>query len=169
MSSSTGEPSHSNAGPNDIRGPGYETSDANPRAILVFLGFLGVALCATLFVVWLVFRHFSVSEVGPPPASSFAEVRQVPSGPQLQVEPRTDLLEMRAKQQQQLESYAWEDRKSGVVRIPIEKAMDLLMQKGLPVLPSATVQQSAPVKAAKKEKTSAAGISAALKEPGAND
>ena len=49
---------------------------------------------------------------------------------------REDLQKIYAKQQQELESYAWEDRKAGVVRIPIERAMDLLLEKGLPVMPS---------------------------------
>ena len=53
-----------------------------------------------------------------------------------------DLQKMYAKQQQELETYAWEDRKAGIVRIPIERAMDLLLEKGLPVVPSGAEGQS---------------------------
>ena len=56
--------------------------------------------------------------------------------------PREDLQRILAKQQQKLETYGWEDRQAGTVRIPIERAMDLLLQKGLPVANPATPGQS---------------------------
>ncbi len=38
----------------------------------------------------------------------------------------------RDREAAELESYGWIDRKSGIVRIPIDRAMDLLAQRGLP-------------------------------------
>jgi hypothetical protein len=52
------------------------------------------------------------------------------------VNSREDLLETQARQRQELETYSWEDRNAGIVRIPIDRAIDLLLQKGLPVIPS---------------------------------
>lgn len=112
---------------------GYEGSDANVRGVLMFLVYLALGMVASCLFCWWLFRYFSVAEKTPAPASPFAETRQLPSGPQLQVNPRQDLLRFRAGQQQSLDSYAWEDRDAGTVRVPIDRAMELLLQKGLPV------------------------------------
>jgi hypothetical protein len=50
-----------------------------------------------------------------------------------------DILE---KQDQTLASYDWVDKDKGVVRIPIDKAMELLAQRGLPVVPQGAGQAS---------------------------
>jgi hypothetical protein len=49
------------------------------------------------------------------------------------VNPREDWLRFRQEQEQALETYAWENRSAGTVRVPIEEAMELLVKKGLPV------------------------------------
>lgn len=122
--------------------PGYETRDANTRGVLGFLVVLFVVINVVLFGTWRLFRYYSVADLSPAPASSFADERQVPPAPELEVHGREDFQKMYAEQQQELETYAWEDRQAGVVRVPIERAMDLLLQKGLPVMPSATEGQS---------------------------
>jgi len=52
--------------------------------------------------------------------------------PNLQINPQADLLALRARETSELESYGWMDRKAGRVRIPIDRAMDLLVLRGLP-------------------------------------
>ncbi len=42
---------------------------------------------------------------------------------------------LRAEQQEVLSSYGWIDEENGVVRIPVERAMSLLVERGLPVQP----------------------------------
>jgi hypothetical protein len=54
-------------------------------------------------------------------------------GPQLQISPRLDLHYFRAQEDKQLTNYAWVDRSAGVVRVPIERAMELVLERGLPV------------------------------------
>jgi hypothetical protein len=164
-----GETGHGIPAENAVPGPGYEVQDANPRAVLWFLAGLFIVICLTMFATWLMFRRFSVSEVAPPSASSFADVREVPAGPQLQPDPRTNLLETRSKQQQELDSYSWEDRKAGIVRIPIERAMDLLLQKGLPVLPNAAQEGTAPAKMAAAPRPTTGADAANGKGPTGND
>jgi hypothetical protein len=39
---------------------------------------------------------------------------------------------LRAREEGVLESYGWVDQKAGIVRIPIEEAMRLLAERGLP-------------------------------------
>src|SRR2546425_12566777 len=113
--------------------PAYETRDADVRVVFRFLVVLGLALVFTLVLCWGLFRYFSATEAEPNPASPFAGTRQLPSGPQLQVNPREDWLKFHAAQQQALESYAWENRQTGTVRVPIERAMELLLERGVPV------------------------------------
>jgi hypothetical protein len=114
--------------------PGYETRDANASGVFRFLVALGIVLTVTGLVCWGLFRFFSAHDVSQAASESpFADTRQLPLGPQLQVNPREDWLKFRQEQEKSLETYAWENRTAGTVRVPIEEAMDLLVKKGLPV------------------------------------
>jgi hypothetical protein len=114
--------------------PGYETRDANARGIFNSLMALGIALVVIGLVCWGLFRYFSAHDVNQAASDSpFADTRQLPLGPQLQVNPREDWLRFREEQEKSLETYAWENRSAGTVRVPIEEAMELLVKKGLPV------------------------------------
>jgi hypothetical protein len=80
------------------------------------------------------FRYFSAHAMDQAASDSpFAGTRQLPLGPQLQVNPREDWLKFREEQERALETYAWENRTAGTVRVPIEVAMELLVKKGVPV------------------------------------
>jgi hypothetical protein len=113
--------------------PGYQTRDANVRGVSSFIKYLSLLLVFALLLCWGLFRYFSANQAGPALASPFAGNRQSPPVPGLQVNPREDWLNFQAKQLQSLESYGWENRDTQTVRIPIERAMDLLLKKGLPV------------------------------------
>jgi hypothetical protein len=47
--------------------------------------------------------------------------------------PVTDMVEMNREQRADIESYAWIDRRQGLVRIPIADAKRILVARGLPV------------------------------------
>jgi len=53
--------------------------------------------------------------------------------PKLEEDERGQLNGIRLREEQTLYSYGWVDEKAGTVHIPIERAMDLLVQRGLPV------------------------------------
>jgi hypothetical protein len=55
----------------------------------------------------------------------------LPPAPRLQVHPKDDLLSLQRTERQQLTSYAWIDRDRRIVRIPIERAMELVAERGL--------------------------------------
>jgi hypothetical protein len=57
----------------------------------------------------------------------------IPAGPRLQVNGHEDLLDYLNQQQHVLDTYGWVDQKAGVVRVPIDQAMDMLLKNGLPV------------------------------------
>jgi hypothetical protein len=143
------------AKPHNVSAPasGYETRDANAGGVFKFLVALGIVLVATALVCWGMFRFFSAHAMNQAASDSpFADTRQLPLGPQLQVNPREDWLKFRDEQEHSLKTYAWENRTAGTVRVPIEEAMELLVKKGLPVQGAPSEQQPAPQAAADAKK-----------------
>jgi hypothetical protein len=71
------------------------------------------------------------------------EIKKFPE-PRLERNERVEINDFRLKEEQTLNSYGWVDEKAGVVRIPIERAMQLIAQRGLPTTPKAgTIPPSA--------------------------
>ncbi len=113
----------------------YERRDMSVRLIGTFLAGLIVTVIVVLLLMGWLFDYFQAREAQRDlPPSPLAEARQVPSGPILQVAPRQDLKAMRIEEDALLHSYGWVDQKTGIVRIPIDRAMKLLAQRGLPAL-----------------------------------
>jgi hypothetical protein len=110
--------------------PGYEQTDVNVIAV----GKFGIALLlATILAMALlvgVFNYFKTQEGGE--ARTIDPVKIFPE-PQLEKTPIPDLKAVRAAEDQVLSTYGWVDQSKGVVRIPIAKAMDMVVAKGLPV------------------------------------
>ncbi len=52
-----------------------------------------------------------------------------------------DLADLHAREDLLLDHYTWVDRPGGVVRIPIDRAMELIAQRGLPVIQGSDAQQ----------------------------
>ena len=121
------------SGPGDKPRRGYETSDANIRNLIIAGVFLCCLAIAGLLVSAGVFHYFVGHQGLGPPASPFENVRMLPPEPRLQVSAPKDLKQYKAAQAEILNSYGWVDQNAGVVRIPIHRAMDILLQKGLPV------------------------------------
>jgi len=111
---------------------GYETRDANPASIVKF----GVGLAILLIVVAIgmrwVFGFYAHTQNLGPAASPFENARTLPPSPRLQVTPQADIHSYWEKQQEILNSYGWVDEHNGVVRIPIDRAMRLVIERGLP-------------------------------------
>ena len=117
-----------------------EAAEVNFTGVLIFLGILALML---VFVYVSLSGYFGSltrratqrderlmqQRVLPAVAASRAYFPQ----PNEQVSPRDDLRELRAREDAELNSYGWIDRKAGAVRIPIDRAMELILQRGLPV------------------------------------
>lgn len=114
----------------------HEESDVNIGAIFKIGTGLVILAAAIHVVVWLVFMYFDRREAtnlrAQYPLAAGQELR-LPPAPRLQVTPRQDLRDLRAREDQVLNSYQWVDRSAGVVRIPIEEAMKKTVERGLPV------------------------------------
>jgi hypothetical protein len=125
---------------NDNANPGYETTDVSPRAPWFVAAGL-VAGVAIVFVVitWMIHSMHrrdaaSREQTGNDRVTAaVSATRPRFPEPRLQVAPEVDLAALRARDDAALNTYGWVDRKAGVVRIPIERAMDLVAQRGLPV------------------------------------
>jgi hypothetical protein len=107
-------------------GPRYEVRDANVRRLLQF----GVSLCVVIVLVLFgmakLMAYLTTRQPGGRPISPLATTQQLPPSPRLQITPRLDLAQKREAENAVLNSYAWIDRSNGTVRIPIDRAMELI-------------------------------------------
>ena len=113
----------------------HEESDVNVRAILMFGGgLLAVALVVHLFLFWLQGFYASRTERAETTLYPMAagQQDQLPPQPRLQENPQQELQDLRAKQEALLTGYGWVNKEAGIARIPIEDAMRIVVERGLP-------------------------------------
>ncbi len=111
---------------------GRERRDIHIRKVTIYGTAMLLAICLTgVGVTVLVFKKLTVEDKSTslPP---FLDTQQPPPEPRLQTNPPLDLSRYRAIEEAQLHSYGWIDRGNGVVRIPIERALEIVVQNGLP-------------------------------------
>ena len=128
------------------RGSGFEPRDANVRGLLQFAFLMAVVLAVTLVAMRWALDYFNkVEPLGPPvsPLVSATQREPLPS-PFLQVHPHGELEDYCAKQDQQINTYGWVDQQSGIVRIPIDRAMDMSLQRGFPARAASETPPSMP-------------------------
>jgi hypothetical protein len=122
----------------------FEHRDINAWAVYKFgiaLALLCVLASALLFGLY---RYFLARQGGPMPKEMVnVDARRLPPMPRLQSAPISDLKDMRAAEDQILTGYGWVDQQHGVVRIPIERAIDLLAQRGIASRPQNEPQSAA--------------------------
>jgi len=86
-------------------------------------------------LMWVLLGFFE-SRAARQPARAYplaaTQENRVPPEPRLQTNPREDLAELRARESAQLQSYGWVDKNAGIVRIPIDAAIKLTLERGLP-------------------------------------
>jgi len=132
----------SNAAPHN----GYERTDASPRGLLRFLLIMAAILAAVALSLIFLFKHFERREN---PASfvaaPFAGAEPLPPPPRIQPVPGVDMQSYYQSQQNLLSTYGWVDKQNGIVRLPIDRAMQLLLERGLPVRPTTNPPNTAHV------------------------
>ena len=120
--------------PDGFGGRGHEPTKIGIRGILYFAGGLVVMAIIVHFVLGALMNRFSRDERGAErnrPVLFTREEGQFPP-PRNQVAPRTELEQMRKREGAILNSYGWVDEKAGVARIPIDRAISILAERGLP-------------------------------------
>ena len=123
----------------------HEDRDVDVRSIFAFCAALLVSAILIQGMIFLLFQYFSAREstrLAPEYPLAAGQETRVPPEPRLQTDPRADLRELRAHEDEVLGSYGWVDKGAGVVRIPIDEAIKITAQRGLPA-------RSAPEDAAK--------------------
>jgi hypothetical protein len=134
----------------------YEHQDLSAQSIYAFLISLLVGGVIVYFIVWGMYRFMDARTREHQPAPNPLvqqtetdtrivapeEIKKFPE-PRLEKNERVEIYDFRLNEEQRLNSYGWVDEKAGVVHIPIDRAMELLAQKGLTITPQAgTVPQS---------------------------
>ncbi|WP_428305952.1 hypothetical protein [Lacipirellula sp.] len=116
----------------------HEDSDVSISSLGMFLGALAITMVVTGAVVVGLFDLFldqaEEADISPSPLAESGEP-PAPPGPLLQVAERLDLRLYRASQEKQIHETAWVDRDRGIVRIPIERAIEITAERGLPDWP----------------------------------
>ncbi len=128
----------------------HESTDVEPRSILRMSLLVGVVLVLTVMALLPLFRFFdrreALRDLPPGPLAAAGRGRDFPA-PRLQAQPFTDIRQLLAREQEQIESYGWVDPPAGIVRIPVAEAMRLTLERGLPVRsaapPTAAAQAAA--------------------------
>jgi len=136
----------------------YERRDISVTAVFYFLAGLAVALIVAYFVVSGFFNFLekrsqaNQTPVSPLVTNAPTDTRHLPleyktdsegsdydkylqknfPEPQLETNERTELNRIRLREEDILSTYDYVDKNSGTVRIPIDRAMELLVQRGLP-------------------------------------
>jgi hypothetical protein len=127
----------------------HERSDVNVRALLMFMVIFVVFAAISHFVLYGMFKYFAqmarnktsapLTDVLRPPDAA------IPQGPRLQpfpnrdprgqmmpplaTTPVVDMEEMRAAAEQTLHTPGWVDKQKGIVRLPIDVAKQLTLQR----------------------------------------
>lgn len=104
-------------------------SDPHPRRPrpVSTVAILAIMACFALFLVPI--RLLYLGHVPPAPQNEAPE--QLSKDLAWKATPesrRAAMLELVARQEKQAASYAWVDRKAGVVQVPVERAMELVVQ-----------------------------------------
>ncbi len=121
----------------ELRGDsrGHETRDISAGGVgcfaivLVLGGALVLLLIGGMF--WRLNEHFRGGA-----ATRITSDRIDAPEPKLQADPEREMGKFRGREDAILNSYGWVDRGAGIARIPIERAMDLIVQRGLSPTPN---------------------------------
>ena len=140
--------------PQQGKGPGFEQQDLGSRPVYGFLISLVVVGVLVYYVLWGMFHFLDAFNRKHQPAVSpmvraeqdtrepdaphtNLKIQQEFPEPRLEDNERTELAPFRYDEEQKLNSYGWVDQNAGVAHIPIDKAMELIAQRGLPTTPQA--------------------------------
>ncbi len=150
------EPEHDKREQPDMS-KGYEASDARVSGVVIFLVALTIFAAVTAGIAYELGKVLNArmkTEDGPPSRwakqvdvrtlgnmpsdpemkSKLSEMTQSVPTPKLQTDDGSqDVANLHAREDLLLENYSWVDDAHSKVRIPIERAMELIAQRGLPV------------------------------------
>lgn len=119
--------------PNSIKA-GRELADVSIPSLFHQAAYL-VVVCVAVWLLMVGFLKFAMNrlESGDAPVSALARpAGQLPPEPRLLTNEPGNLRDFRVTEAQKLEHYGYVDQAAGTVHIPIDRAKDLLIERGLP-------------------------------------
>ena len=150
------EMNHGHSGPET----GFEREDLSTRGVFAFM--IGLAIFGAVIYFIIVgmysfldnYERSQMATASPLVTSKGAMSRVVTQdymdkqfkengAPMLETNERGQFRDFLVNQENQLNSYGWVDEKADVAHIPIERAMELTVQRGLPVYAPGSVDAGA--------------------------
>lgn len=128
----------------------YEKTDAHVRPLYQFLFWISVITILTAVIAGVIERGLDSWRDKASTLPTMAEkpsqtwMGQPPPAPRLQIQEPKDLAAFRKEEQEILSTYGIVDKEKGIYRIPIEQAMKLTLERGLPTVGDAVAAPGAP-------------------------
>jgi len=109
----------------------HEERDISLRAVVWTVGVSVVMVLVIAAGVWWFYSYIRAQDEAKDVRRTLvAAPSPIPPDPRLQVDPEQELRDFRRAQDEILNSYGWVSREQGRTRIPIQRAMDLLVERG---------------------------------------
>lgn len=117
-------------------GAQHEYTDIDPSVGYKFAVWLAVAMLLSVAIVYGTFFFFEGQQKAADVVSQqyplAAGLPKLPPAPNLQNQPFKDIYELRNTEAEKLTTYGWVDKEGGIARIPIDRAMEVMLQRGFP-------------------------------------
>ena len=117
-------------------GAQHEHTDIDPSVGYKFAVWLVVAMLLSVAIVYGTFRFFeSRTQAADAVAQKYplaVGIPKAPPTPNLQNQPFKDIYRLRQGEAEKLGSYGWIDKEGGIARLPIDRAMEVMLEKGFP-------------------------------------
>jgi hypothetical protein len=125
-------------------GPGTDR-EIDYRAVWRFTAFILGLIVVCMALMWVLSRFLKNEIAGRQPAApplAGARENPLPPAPRLETSPAKDLADLREREAAVLSAYAWVDKAKGIAEVPVDRAIEIAAERGLPVKygppPSAT-------------------------------
>ncbi len=110
----------------------HEKTDISVRAVFWFGGIVAIGIVVTAVVIAWLQVDLEHAHSSHNPLSRFSRRTLALPEPSLQTNPTWDMKAFRMAEDAHLNSFGWVDRKAGIVRVPVDRAMEAILQRGLP-------------------------------------
>jgi len=112
----------------------HERRDADVTSLFTIVLILFISGAIILLIVAIMMHYFNTTQLPTTAGQANTPATQVDEFPQprLEVKPGASLADLRTAEDADLNSYGWIDRNAQTVRIPIDRAIHLIVERGLP-------------------------------------
>jgi len=112
---------------------GHEIRDAKIGPLILIAAGLAVTVAIVGVFIYGIFQYLGAHPAASVQANPMsAGEAQIPPAPRIEEHPAIEIQQLHAQEERTLSTYGWVDRKAGVVRIPIDRAMELQLERGFP-------------------------------------